>query len=134
MVKDLKNGEILRADHLIEQVLETRLKANREACGQTVEQKDDDHRKKKRKQQGHVELVKLDDTLVQEYEQVLAKIDNYDGPELGELIEKYDIRNPTSGSRTTAPIEFNLMFQVPNIGPSSSLKGVRCILRITGPS
>jgi glycyl-tRNA synthetase len=38
-------------------------------------------------------------------------------------MNKYDIRNPTTGEKTTAPIQFNLMFQIPNIGPSSSLRG-----------
>lgn len=122
MVKDPKNGEILRADHLVEAVLETRLKGNKEARGQVVDTKEDPTKKKKKKSAAVV-AVKLDDAVAQEYEEVLAKIDNYGGPELGELIEKYDIRNPTTGNKTTAPVEFNLMFQIPNIGPSSSLRG-----------
>lgn len=125
MVKDPKNGEILRADHLVEDVLETRLKGDKEARGQAVEAKEEDAKKKKKKK-GTVQAVKLEDTVVTEYEEVLAKIDNYGGPELGELMEKYDIRNPTTGEKTTSPVQFNLMFQIPNIGPSSSLRGVSC--------
>jgi glycyl-tRNA synthetase len=59
---------------------------------------------------------------VQEYEEVLAKIDNYDGPQLGELIKKYDIKNPTTGGELEPPIAFNLMFQT-NIGPSGQTPG-----------
>ncbi|KIW07831.1 glycine-tRNA ligase [Verruconis gallopava] len=121
MVKDPKNGDILRADHLVEQVLEARLNGNRLARAEAIVEKDDP--KKKKKKGGALEAVKLDDAVVQEYEEVLAKIDNYDGPELGQLMEKYDIRNPASGERTEAPVQFNLMFQIPNIGPSSQLKG-----------
>ncbi|KAF2742054.1 glycyl-tRNA synthetase-like protein [Sporormia fimetaria CBS 119925] len=122
MVKDPKSGEILRADHLVEQVLEARLKGDKEARGQATVQVDDP-KKKKKKTHGAAQAVKLDDAMVQEIEEVLAKIDNYSGPELGELMEKYDIRNPATGNKTTAPVEFNLMFQIPNIGPSSSLRG-----------
>ncbi|KAH8817216.1 glycyl-tRNA synthetase [Xylogone sp. PMI_703] len=121
MTKDPGNGEILRADHLVENVLESRLKGDKEARGQKVEQKED--QKPKKKKAAAVQAVKLDDAVVQEYEEVLAKIDNYGGPELGELMEKYDIRNPSTGNKTTPPVEFNLMFQIPNIGPSSALRG-----------
>jgi glycyl-tRNA synthetase len=121
MVKDPKNGDILRADHLVEHVLEMRLKSDKEARGEVHVEKDDPKKKKKKVQA--VKVEKLDDAVVKEYEEILAKIDNYSGPELGGLLEKYDIRNPTTGNRTTAPVEFNLMFQIPNIGPSSSLKG-----------
>jgi glycyl-tRNA synthetase len=72
MVKDPKSGEILRADHLAEQVLEMRLKGNKEARMQTHAQKDDP--KNKKKMQGVIEAVKLEDAVVQEYEEVLAKV------------------------------------------------------------
>ncbi|KAL6869496.1 Glycine--tRNA ligase 1, mitochondrial [Amphichorda felina] len=119
MCKDPKNGEILRADHFVEAVLEARLKGDKEARGQKVEEKDDPKKKKKKAKS---EAVKLDDAVVQEYEEVLARIDNYDGPELGALIKKYDLRNPETGEIPSDPVAFNLMFQT-SIGPSSNLPG-----------
>ncbi|KAF2278261.1 glycyl-tRNA synthetase [Westerdykella ornata] len=125
MVKDEANGDILRADHLVENVLEMRLKGDKEARGLVHVEKEEDPKKKKKKEKAlaNLEAKKLDDALVQEYEEVLAKIDNYDGAELGLLIEKYDIRNPATGNPVTPPTQFNLMFHIPNIGPSSSLYG-----------
>jgi glycyl-tRNA synthetase len=122
MCKDPKNGEILRADHFVEAVLENRLKGDKEARGQKVVDKEEDPKKKKRKAKGIVEAIKLDDAVVQEYEETLAKIDNYNGEELGELIKKYDLKNPTTGVQPSAPVAFNLMFQT-SIGPSSNMPG-----------
>jgi glycyl-tRNA synthetase len=121
MCKDPKNGEILRADHFVEDVLETRLKGDKEARGEKVEEKEADPKKKKKKA-GKAEAVKLDDAVVQEYEEILAKIDNYNGEELGELIKKYDLKNPATGVQPSPPVAFNLMFQT-SIGPSSNLPG-----------
>ncbi|WZH44811.1 Diadenosine tetraphosphate synthetase [Fusarium acuminatum] len=120
MCKDPKNGEILRADHFVEAILEARLNGDKEARGQKVEDKEEDPKKKKKK--AKTEAVKLDDAVVQEYEEVLARIDNYGGPELGELIKKYDLRNPTTGVQPAEPVSFNLMFQT-TIGPSSNYPG-----------
>ncbi|KAH6653873.1 glycyl-tRNA synthetase [Truncatella angustata] len=122
MCKDPKNGEILRADHFVEEVLETRLKGDKEARGQKIEEKEEDPKKKKRKNKGAVEAVKLEDAVVQEYEEILAKIDNYNGQELGELIKKYDMRNAATGVQPSPPVAFNLMFQTA-IGPSSNVAG-----------
>lgn len=122
MCKDPKNGEILRADHFVEEVLENRLKGDKEARGQKVEAKEEDPKKKKKKVKGAIEAVKLDDAVVQEYEEILAKIDNYNGGELGELIKKYDLKNPATGVQPSPPVAFNLMFQTA-IGPSSNLPG-----------
>lgn len=119
MCKDPKNGEILRADHFVEAILEARLNGDKEARGQKVEEKDDPKKKKKKAKS---EAVKLDDAVVQEYEEVLARIDNYDGPQLGELIKKYDLKNPATGAMPSDPVAFNLMFQT-SIGPSSNLPG-----------
>ena len=91
MVKDPKSGEIFRADHLVEEVLESRLKGDKEARGQKVEDKEEDPKKKKKKVK-NIAAVKLDDAVVQEYEETLAKIDNYGGEELGLLMKKYDIK------------------------------------------
>ncbi|KAF5227701.1 hypothetical protein FAUST_11617 [Fusarium austroamericanum] len=120
MCKDPKNGEILRADHFVEAILEARLNGDKEARGQKVEEKEEDPKKKKKK--AKTEAVKLDDAVVQEYEEVLARIDNYGGPELGELIKKYDLRNPATGAQPAEPVSFNLMFQT-TIGPSSNYPG-----------
>jgi glycyl-tRNA synthetase len=120
MCKDPKNGEILRADHFVEAILEARLNGDKEARGQQVTEDKDDAKKKKKK--AKVEAVKLDDAVVKEYEEVLAKIDNYDGPELGELIKKYELKNPVTGVIPSDPVAFNLMFQT-SIGPSSNLAG-----------
>ncbi|KAG5950474.1 Glycine--tRNA ligase 1, mitochondrial [Claviceps sorghi] len=119
MCKDPKNGEIMRADHFVEAILEARLNGDKEARGQKVEDKDDPKKKKKKAKS---EAVKLDDAVVKEYEEVLARIDNYDGPQLGDLIKKYDLKNPATGVLPSDPVAFNLMFQT-SIGPSSNLAG-----------
>lgn len=90
MCKDPVTGDYLRADHMVESVLEARI-----AKGQ------------------------IDDAARQEYEATLAKIDNYDGPELGDLIQKFDIRNPNGNGKVEEPKAFNLMFKS-NIGPSAA--------------
>ncbi|KAK5990231.1 Diadenosine tetraphosphate synthetase [Cladobotryum mycophilum] len=120
MCKDPKNGEILRADHFVEAILEARLKGDKEARGEKFEESEADPKKKKKKAKSVA--LKLDDAVVQEYQEVLARIDNYDGPELGELIKKYDLKNPETGVLPSDPVAFNLMFQT-SIGPSSNLPG-----------
>lgn len=85
MCKDPKTGEIFRADHLVEEILEGRLRGDKEARGQKVEIDEEKEAKKKRKTKGPV-AQKLDDALVKEYEETLAQIDNYGGPELGDLV------------------------------------------------
>ncbi|KAF2795784.1 glycyl-tRNA synthetase-like protein [Melanomma pulvis-pyrius CBS 109.77] len=121
MCKDPKTGEIFRADHLVEEVLEARLRGDKEARGQKVEEKEDDPKKKKKKVKT-IAVVKLDDGVAQEYEEVLAKIDNYNGEELGGLMKKYDIRNPANNGELEPPVAFNLMFQT-TIGPSANAPG-----------
>ena len=117
MCKDPKTGEIFRADHLVEQVLEARLKSDQEARGQTVEVDVEKEAKKKKKVKVH-EAIKLEPAMKQEYEETLAKIDNYNGDELGQLIKKYGIKGPTSGAELEPPKAFNLMFQT-TIGPAA---------------
>ena len=121
MCKDPKTGEIFRADHLVEEVLESRLKGDKEARGQKVEVDEEKEAKKKRKTKD-IKAVKLPDDVVKEYEETLAQIDNYNGEELGMLITKYEIKNPTTGGNVEPPVAFNLMFQTA-IGPSSNLAG-----------
>lgn len=123
MCKDPKTGEIFRADHLVEEVLEARLKGDKEARGEKVEvDEEKEAKKKKKKKVTESKAVKLDDAVVKEYEAVLAQIDNYDGDGLEQLIAKYDIRNPTTGGNLLPPVAFNLMFQT-SIGPSSNMPG-----------
>ncbi|GKZ87640.1 glycine--tRNA ligase 1, mitochondrial [Aspergillus niger] len=121
MCKDPKTGEIFRADHLVEEVLEARLKGDKEARGQKVEV-DEEKEAKKKKKVKQTKAVKLDDAVVKDYEETLAQIDNFDGPELEKIIAKYDIRNPTTDGNLLPPVAFNLMFQT-SIGPSSNMPG-----------
>lgn len=120
MCKDPENGEMMRADHFVEAVLEARLKGDKEARGQKIEEQEEDPKKKKKKHKS--EAAKLDDAVVKEYEETLAQIDNYDGEQLGDLIKKFDLKNPVTNLQPSAPMPFNLMFQT-TIGPSSNLPG-----------
>jgi len=122
MCKDPKSGEIFRADHLVEEVLESRLNGDKEARGQKVEVDEEKDPKRKKKKVKDTKAVRLDDSVIKEYEEVLAKIDNYNGEELGELMKKYNIKNPTTGDDLEPPRAFNLMFQT-DIGPTGQLKG-----------
>lgn len=73
MVKDTKTGEVLRADHLVKGVLEARLAGDREARGKAAEpEKEDDKKKKKKKVK--TTAVKLEDSVVEEYESILAQV------------------------------------------------------------
>ncbi|KAK7425101.1 hypothetical protein QQX98_000015 [Neonectria punicea] len=102
MCKDPVKGEYLRADHLVESVLETRL-AHRRSAVTDGKQKND----------------KLDDATAKEFGEILVKIGNYDGPELGQLIKRFDIPNPNGNGEVQDPIAFNLMFKS-TIGPSAA--------------
>ncbi|PFH51580.1 hypothetical protein AMATHDRAFT_142167 [Amanita thiersii Skay4041] len=125
MVKDTKTGDVLRADHLVKNVLEARLAGDREARGSAAAQAVvvvDDKKKKKKKGNVKAVAVQLPDEVVKEYEKVLAQIDNYSGPELGELCRQYKITNPDTDNEVTEPQEFNLMFNS-SIGPTGQHKG-----------
>lgn len=75
MVKDIKTGEIFRADHLVEAVLEARLKGNNEARGQAAAPPvEEDDKKKKKKKIVKSTAVKLEDDVVKEYEFLLAQV------------------------------------------------------------
>lgn len=117
MSKDPKTGEIFRTDHLIKQVLGARLKADSDARGRTIEVEKPDEAQKKKKIKD-VKIEKLDDAVAKEYNETLAKLDNYDGEGFNELIKKFDIKGPTSGVDLDPPKPFNLMFQT-YIGPSA---------------
>ncbi|KAL5612784.1 hypothetical protein BROUX41_004132 [Berkeleyomyces rouxiae] len=119
MCKDPKNGELLRADHWVKDTLKARLNANKLARGETVAEEEDP---KKKKKAAKVTAQKLTDEVVKEYEEILARLDNYTGAELGELIVKYDMKNPATGVIPGEPKQFNLMFQT-QIGPNSANVG-----------
>ncbi|PNS18164.1 hypothetical protein CAC42_3609 [Sphaceloma murrayae] len=111
MCKDPKTGEILRSDHLIGDVLEQRLKSDKEARGEKVEAAEEDPKRKKKAAKAAKGAVKLDDQVRAEYERILAVLDDFTGDAMGELIKKHDIRNPSSGNEVEPPISVNLMFQ-----------------------
>lgn len=110
MCKDPKNGEILRTDHLIKDVIEGRLRSDREARGEKVNEEEDPKKKKKQSKMAKT-AVKLDDPVRQEYDHLLATLDDKTGEEMGELIKKHDIRNPSNGNEVEPPVSVNLMFQ-----------------------
>lgn len=74
MVKDTKTGDVLRADHLVEGVLEARLKGDKEARGVAATEEAEVDPKKKKKKAVKTTAVKLDDAVVQEYETVLNQV------------------------------------------------------------
>ncbi|CAE6369124.1 unnamed protein product [Rhizoctonia solani] len=122
MVKDLVTGEVLRADHLVEAVLEARLKGDKEARGVAEEAAVDEKDAKKKKKKVKSTAVKLDDAVVNVYNTTLAQIDNYTGEELGAIIREHEIKNPDTNNAVSEPVQFNLMFDS-MIGPTGKLKG-----------
>ena len=77
MVKDTKTGEVLRADHLVKNVLEARLAGNLEARAtgeQPAATKATVPSKKKKKDERMSVPVKLSDEVVSQYEVILAKV------------------------------------------------------------
>jgi len=93
MVKDTKNGECFRLDHLIKAHLE-KVKADKKATKETKDRCDD----------------------------LVVKLDNMGASEYSAIIEEFKIKSPLTGNDLTDPIEFNLMFQT-HIGPSGVMKG-----------
>lgn len=84
MTKDSKSGEIFRADHLVEAVLEARLKGDREARGQAEKAPtEEDDKKKKKKKNVKAVAVKLEDSVVAEYTTLLAQVSCYSIYSLG---------------------------------------------------
>ena len=74
MVKDNETGDVLRADHLVKNVLEARLVGNLEARGAAAAVPQDDQGKKKKKRATQAVAVALDETTVKEYETILAQV------------------------------------------------------------
>nr|AAG38542.1 glycyl tRNA synthetase [Pneumocystis carinii] len=115
MCKDPSTGEVFRADHIIKEILLSRIKKRVESGleGEKVE--------------GGASGTKfdtLDESLsrIREYEDIISRIDGYDGEGLSRVIEEYDIRNPATNVRMEGPVGFNLMFAT-EIGPKGNMTG-----------
>merc|ERR1719278_171608 len=93
MVKDLKNGECFRLDHLIKAALE-KVCADKKCTAETKA----------------------------ECEDIITKLDGATKEEQAATMKKFDIRSPVTNNELSEPIEFNLMFQT-NIGPTGLIKG-----------
>ena len=96
MVKDTKTGDIFRADHLVKQILSSRIKDDLDLKLGTLD--------KKKK------CEPLSPALKAEYETILETLDNYQGNDLYQLILKYNICAPETGNPVSEPVLFNLMF------------------------
>ncbi|GFX30832.1 glycine--tRNA ligase [Trichonephila clavipes] len=93
MVKDLKNGECFRLDHLIKAHLE-KLKTEKNITPQQIA----------------------------EYEDIIVKLDGYSKDEMNAILRKFDMKSPNTGNDLSDALEFNLMFST-SIGPTGNLKG-----------
>merc|ERR1719495_1023568 len=93
MVKDLKNGECFRLDHLIKAALE-KVCADKKCTAETKA----------------------------ECEDIITKLDGATKEEQAATLKKFNIKSPVTNNDLSEPIEFNLMFQT-NIGPSGAVKG-----------
>lgn len=110
MCMDPKSGEKFRADHFIKQTLKHRLRSNELAYRPGDASPEEALRLK------GLPVYLLPDALVREYEAILAKIDQYGRQELGELIQKYNLKNPATGMLPSPTVDVNLMFNT-NFGP-----------------
>ena len=93
MVKDLKNGECFRADHLIEAQLE-KLMLDK----------------------------KLSAKAKAEMESIIRQVDNMSDKEMHAVITKYNMKSPITNNDLSEPVAFNLMFNT-SIGPTGTIKG-----------
>ncbi|CAH2281929.1 glycine--tRNA ligase [Pelobates cultripes] len=93
MVKDVKNGECFRADHLLKAHLQKLMSDKK--C--TSEKK-------------------------AEMESVLTQMDNYSQQDLTDLFVKYNVKSPITLNDLSPPVSFNLMFQT-SIGPGGNMVG-----------
>ncbi|XP_072110313.1 glycine--tRNA ligase isoform X1 [Mobula birostris] len=93
MVKDLKNGECFRADHLLKAHLQ-KLMSDKKCSAERKA----------------------------EMEGVITQMDNYSQQELADLFVNYNVKSPVTGNDLSPPIAFNLMFQT-SIGPGGNMPG-----------
>lgn len=93
MVKDVKNGECFRLDHLIKAHLE-KVAADKKTSEETRA----------------------------ECQDIVVKLDGMTKDEMAAVVKKFNMKSPSTGNDLTEPIDFNLMFGV-QIGPSGTIKG-----------
>merc|ERR1719447_1871295 len=93
MVKDMKNGECFRLDHLIKAALE-KVKADKKTNEATKARCDD----------------------------IVLKLEGMNKGEMAAVLREFDMKSPITGNDLSEPIEFNLMFQT-SIGPTGDIKG-----------
>jgi glycyl-tRNA synthetase len=74
MVKDAKTGDVLRADHLVKNVLQARIDGDRAARGLAAHPPAEDDKKRKKKKDAKAAPVQLSEEVVAEYERVLAQV------------------------------------------------------------
>jgi glycyl-tRNA synthetase len=111
MVKDVKTGDIFRADHLVKAVLNQRIEDDRNIRLGTGDKK-----------KGGKPTETITPELKTEYENILESLDNYQGEALGKLLRDHKICAPETGNPVTEPMLFNLMFGT-QIGPTGQFKG-----------
>ncbi|KAK5983766.1 Glycine--tRNA ligase [Trichostrongylus colubriformis] len=92
MVKDVKNGECFRADHLIKNAAE-KIIADKKA----------------------------DEATKSALQDVLARLEGFDDKDMQDVITKFCFKSPATGNDLTPPIAFNLMFPS-QIGPTGDFK------------
>lgn len=76
MCRDPATGDYLRADHLVKNVLEARLKGDKLARGISARQQEDEveeDTKKAKSKVKDIKAAKLGDATVKEYEEIIAK-------------------------------------------------------------
>merc|ERR1719427_1834803 len=93
MVKDMKNGECFRLDHLIKAALE-KVCADKKTSAETKA----------------------------ECEDIVIRLDGMTKEEMASVMKKFDMKAPLTNNPLSEPIEFNLMFST-HIGPSGAVKG-----------
>lgn len=105
MVTDKATGDCIRADHLLEDVLE-----------RVIEGKPDPHAKKGQPQPHYTPEQQ------REARDLLARVGELKVAELGEALRKYGARAPDTGNEISEPFSFNLMFKT-SIGPKGDMVG-----------
>ena len=93
MVKDVKNGECFRLDHLIKAQLE-KAKSDKKATPE----------KKSR------------------CDEIIVQLEGMKKDEMKAVMDEFEMKSPITGNDLTEPLEFNLMFQT-HIGPTGLMKG-----------
>jgi glycyl-tRNA synthetase len=112
MCKDIKTGDIFRADHLVKAVLSSRIEDDRQIRLGLGDVK---------KGKGIKPAETITPEKKEEYENILESLDNYQGEALGKLIRDNEICAPETGNPVTDPVLFNLMFDT-QIGPTGQFK------------